>query len=44
MDDPARRTSLGRQGHAAVLQSFTDRIMADRTWAVYEHYCGYKHA
>ena len=38
MDDAELRDRLGGQGRAAVLQSFTDRIMAERTWAVYEQY------
>jgi glycosyltransferase involved in cell wall biosynthesis len=40
MDDPVLREQLGRQGRAAVLQSFTDTTMAERTWTLYEHYRG----
>ena len=36
MDAPERRQALGRAGREAVLRQFTDRHMAERTWAVYE--------
>jgi glycosyltransferase involved in cell wall biosynthesis len=44
IDQPDLREHLGRQGRAAVLQSFTDRTMAEQTWALYQRYCGNKHA
>ncbi|MEE8169754.1 MAG: glycosyltransferase family 4 protein [Phycisphaerae bacterium] len=34
MDDDALRTELGCRGRDAVFQSFSDRNMAERTWAV----------
>jgi glycosyltransferase involved in cell wall biosynthesis len=37
MDDAALRTELGRQGQFEVRKSFTDEIMADRTWALYNN-------
>jgi len=39
MDQPELRGRLGGQGRAAVLQSFTDAAMAEKTWALYEQYC-----
>lgn len=36
MDDADFRAQLGRQGRAAVRESFTDDVMADRTWSLYE--------
>lgn len=36
MDDPALRTKLGAEGRRIVHESFNHRVMADRTWAVYE--------
>ncbi len=39
MDDPSLRRTLGEKGRAAVRESFTDRAMADKTWAIYESYC-----
>jgi glycosyltransferase involved in cell wall biosynthesis len=36
MDDAALRVRLGKSGGVAVRASFNDRIMADRTWEVYE--------
>jgi glycosyltransferase involved in cell wall biosynthesis len=38
--DRELREALGGQGRSAVLQSFTDRHMADRTWSLYEQLCG----
>ncbi len=40
MDEPHLRRQLGRQGQAAVVDSFTDEIMAERTWALYEREFG----
>jgi len=39
MDDADLRKQLGRQGQAAVRESFTDDVMADRTWSLYERIC-----
>lgn len=36
MDDPAQRRQLACRGRAAVLKSFTDDMMAERTWSLYE--------
>ncbi len=36
IDDPERARRLGRQGKESICQSFTDQIMAQRTWAFYE--------
>jgi glycosyltransferase involved in cell wall biosynthesis len=36
MDDAALREQMACRGQAAVLQSYTDRVMAERTWKVYE--------
>jgi len=36
MDDDVLRTGLGHRGQAAVRESFTDEIMAERTWAMYK--------
>jgi glycosyltransferase involved in cell wall biosynthesis len=36
MDDPSHRASLGRAGRAAVRASFTDDIMAQKVWDVFE--------
>lgn len=36
MDDAALRMKLGTNGRTAVHASFTDAIMADRTWALYK--------
>jgi len=36
MDDPSLRASLGRAGRAAVRASFTDDIMAEKVWDVFE--------
>lgn len=38
MDDPTLRHRLACQGRAAVAQSFTDRMMAERTWTLYRRY------
>jgi glycosyltransferase involved in cell wall biosynthesis len=38
MDDPELRNRLGCQGRSAVLESFTDEVMAERTWSLYERY------
>lgn len=40
LDDPQLAMRLGEQGRSAVHQKFTDRIMADRTWALYESVFG----
>lgn len=39
MDDPQLCSKLGADGRTAVRESFNDRIMADRTWAIYETLC-----
>lgn len=36
MDDPMLRLRLGEEGRTSVLNSFTDDVMAEQTWAVYE--------
>lgn len=36
MDDPAKRSSLGNAGRAAVRAAFTDDIMAENVWEVFE--------
>ncbi len=36
MDDPSKRASLGSTGRGAVRVSFTDDIMAENVWAVFE--------
>jgi glycosyltransferase involved in cell wall biosynthesis len=36
MDDDVLRTELGHRGQTAVRESFTDEIMAERTWALYK--------
>ncbi len=36
MDDPALRRDLAVKGRAAVRESFTDEIMAEKMWQVYE--------
>ena len=36
MDDPSKRASLGSAGRGAVRASFTDDIMAENVWAVFE--------
>ena len=38
MDDPDLRQELGSRGRRAVLESFTDEMMAERTWALYKEY------
>ena len=40
MDDSALRQRLAEQGRAAVHQSFTDEVMAEQTWSLYQQYCG----
>ena len=40
MDDPALREKLGASGRAAVREKHSDAVMAARTWALYERYCG----
>ena len=39
MDDPVLRARLGRDGQRAVRSSFTDDLMAERTWSLYERLC-----
>ena len=39
MDDEPLRRELGRAGRDAVRRSFTDTVMAERTWALYERLC-----
>lgn len=36
MDRPAQRKALARAGQQAVVGGFTDAVMADKTWAIYE--------
>ncbi len=36
MDDPVTRRRLGDQGREAARESFTDEMMADRAWQVFE--------
>ncbi|UCG34507.1 MAG: glycosyltransferase family 4 protein [Phycisphaerales bacterium] len=43
MDQPILRARLGRAGREAVRERFTDSLMAQRTWAVYELYAGTAH-
>jgi len=38
MDDPKRRAELGRRGRETVREKFTDHLMAERTWALYERH------
>jgi len=38
MDDSALRRRLADQGRQAVRKSFTDVVMADQTWALFEQY------
>lgn len=38
MDDERFRKELGCQGRCAVLESFTDELMAERAWKVFERY------
>jgi glycosyltransferase involved in cell wall biosynthesis len=38
MDDAALRRRLADQGRQAVRKSFTDVVMADQTWALFETY------
>lgn len=40
MDDPQLRLKLGAQGRQAVRERFTDEVMADQMWALYEQICG----
>ncbi len=40
MDDDVLRTELGRRGQATVRESFTDEIMAERTWKLYKEETG----
>lgn len=39
MDDPALRAKLGEAGRNAVRASFSDEVMAEETWKVYERFC-----
>jgi glycosyltransferase involved in cell wall biosynthesis len=36
MDDASLRIELGRRGRSAVRESFTDDVMAERTWMLYK--------
>jgi glycosyltransferase involved in cell wall biosynthesis len=36
MDDAGLRERLGRQAREAVHRDFNDRVMAEKTWAIYE--------
>lgn len=38
MDDPAKRRDLALRGWKSVHALFTDKIMAEQTWALYERY------
>ena len=38
MDDSALRRDLAAKGRAAIYESFTDEVMADKMWALYEQY------
>ncbi len=38
MDDPEKRRTLGQRGRDAVRKDFTDEIMAERAWQVFERY------
>ncbi len=38
MDDKPLREKFGCQGRDSVVESFTDHVMADETWAVYQQY------
>ncbi len=40
MDDEGLRARLGESARTGVRAGFTDKIMADKAWAVYESYCG----
>ncbi len=39
MDDPERRHGLGIRGRQVVHERFTDKLMAERTWALYTRLC-----
>ena len=39
MDDSALRKRLAADAARAVRDLYTDEIMAEKTWALYEHYC-----
>ncbi|MEK6797469.1 MAG: glycosyltransferase family 4 protein [Planctomycetota bacterium] len=39
MDDPGERRRLGERGRSVVRARFSDRIMAEETWRVYERLC-----
>ncbi len=39
IDDETLRRRLGDAGRRAVRESFTDRVMADETWAIYQEVC-----
>jgi len=39
MDDPDLRYRLGNQGRQSVFESFTDKVMAKKTWALYRKFC-----
>ncbi len=36
LDDPQRRRELGQAGRTAVARDYTDEVMADRMWQIYE--------
>lgn len=38
MDDAAHRAQLAVRGRAAVIERFSERVMADQTWALYERF------
>jgi len=40
MDDSALRRRLAEQGRAGVHASYTDEVMAEQTWSLYQRYCG----
>ncbi|UCD28506.1 MAG: glycosyltransferase family 4 protein [Planctomycetota bacterium] len=39
MDDPGLRQRLGCQGQQSVFESFTDKVMAEQTWSLYQSFC-----
>ena len=43
MEDEPLRRRLAESGRAAVCNNFTDDIMADETWLLYQRYVGQKH-
>jgi glycosyltransferase involved in cell wall biosynthesis len=38
MDEPGSQQEMGRRGRSVVLQAYTDQVMAEKTWRLYEQY------